>query len=182
MRREPFAFWCFSLRTYRQPGVADACLALQDECGADVNLLLYCCWLGSARRRLDAKSARSAIAAVARWQDEIVQPLRRARRAIRKDPAGEVAEAALLLRRKIAAAELDAEYLEQRLLAAEAKRATVAAATAMPPKRIAAANLEDYLAALGVQPARRAQRHLRTLAAALASPAATLETPPRNAP
>lgn len=182
MRREPFAFWRFSLRTYRQRGVAEACLALQDECGADVNLLLYCCWLGSRRHRLDAKSARTAVAAVARWQDEIVQPLRRARRAIRKDPVGKVAEATLLLRRNIAAAELDAEYLEQQLLAAEASKAVASAAEAMPPERVAASNLARYFAVLGVTPGRRSQGHLRTLAAALAGPAATLEPSPRNAP
>ena len=39
-------FWDFSLEIYAKPGVAQACLALQDECGADVNLLLFCCWAG----------------------------------------------------------------------------------------------------------------------------------------
>ena len=34
-------FWRFSLTYYGQPGVSDACIALQDGCGVDVNLLLY---------------------------------------------------------------------------------------------------------------------------------------------
>jgi uncharacterized protein (TIGR02444 family) len=34
-------FWRFSLDLYGRPGVAPACLALQDEAGADVNLVLY---------------------------------------------------------------------------------------------------------------------------------------------
>ena len=29
---------------YAQPGVADACLKLQDEFGLDVNLVLFCIW------------------------------------------------------------------------------------------------------------------------------------------
>ena len=37
-------FWRFSLRFYRQPRVADACIALQEESGVDVNLLLYLLW------------------------------------------------------------------------------------------------------------------------------------------
>ena len=40
-------FWRFSLNFYRQPGVSDACIALQDGCGIDVNLLLFLFWLAS---------------------------------------------------------------------------------------------------------------------------------------
>ena len=48
VRREANAFWRFSLHTYRLPGIEAACLALQDRCGTDTNLLLYCCWLGTS--------------------------------------------------------------------------------------------------------------------------------------
>ncbi|MGZ3308467.1 MAG: DUF2390 domain-containing protein, partial [Xanthobacteraceae bacterium] len=37
-------FWRFSLRFYRQPKVADTCIALQEERGVDVNLLLFLLW------------------------------------------------------------------------------------------------------------------------------------------
>ena len=33
-------FWDFSVRTYRTPGVPDACLSLQNDYAADVNMLL----------------------------------------------------------------------------------------------------------------------------------------------
>ncbi|WP_116475622.1 TIGR02444 family protein [Zobellella maritima] len=36
----PTAFWQFSLRHYGKPGVARACLGLQDDHGANINLLL----------------------------------------------------------------------------------------------------------------------------------------------
>ena len=45
---ETTPFWRFSLHFYRSVGVADACIALQDDCGVDVNLLLFLLWL---RRR-----------------------------------------------------------------------------------------------------------------------------------
>ena len=38
-------FWRFSLRLYRAPGVGDACIALQETSGVDVNLLLFLLWL-----------------------------------------------------------------------------------------------------------------------------------------
>jgi hypothetical protein len=40
-------FWEYSLSHYVREGVADACLALQDGHGLDVNMLLYGAWLGS---------------------------------------------------------------------------------------------------------------------------------------
>ena len=45
-------FWRFSLYFYRQAGVSDACIALQDDCGVDVNLpaVLVLAGVGSGRR------------------------------------------------------------------------------------------------------------------------------------
>jgi uncharacterized protein (TIGR02444 family) len=178
MRRQGFPFWRFSLRTYRRPGVAQACLALQDECGADVNVLLYCCWMGSRGKCLDRRGVRSAMSAVGRWQDEVVRPLRRARRAIRKDPRGCTAEQATALRQHIAAAELDAEYLEQQLLAAEASRASPAVGSDAP-RAAAANNLSRYVEALGAAPGSRQARNLRVLADAVGARTVTLDRTPR---
>ncbi len=162
MKRTSFPFWRFSLRTYRAPGVAEACLALQDSCEADVNLMLYGCWLGVNGRPMDVRAMRRALAAVARWQGEVVRPLRHARRNIKKIPAAAADKGALQLRKRIGAAELDAEYLEQRMLAG--------LAAALPPSRrrhapqaAVAANLQSYFDLLGVAIGRRERGHLQTL-------------------
>ena len=47
-------FWRFSLQFYHLPKVADACIALQEEAGVDVNLLLFLLWHARQRRRLSA--------------------------------------------------------------------------------------------------------------------------------
>ncbi len=47
-------FWQFSLRFYRLPNVADACIALQEDAGVDVNLLLYLLFQACQRRQLSA--------------------------------------------------------------------------------------------------------------------------------
>ena len=44
-------FWQFSLRFYRMPQVADACIELQERAGVDVNLLLFLLWQASQRRQ-----------------------------------------------------------------------------------------------------------------------------------
>ena len=45
-------FWRFSLHFYRQPKVADTCIALQEEAGVDVNLLLFLLWQATRKRAL----------------------------------------------------------------------------------------------------------------------------------
>jgi uncharacterized protein (TIGR02444 family) len=122
------AFWDFSVAFYARPGVMPASLALQDQHGVDVNLALFCCWIGE---KLDAAALAEADARVAEWRAEVVQPLRAVRRWLKgRDDA---------LRAAVAAQELAAEQREQAMLFAwaVARWATAGAA----PGRHAAANL-----------------------------------------
>jgi len=108
--------WQFSLRLYAEDGVAEACLALQAERGIDVNLLLFCAWLGTVSCvELTPQDLAEAKRVVADWHGQVVQPLRRARVAIKlltsaSDPA--IAQ----LRQAIKSDELAAEQVEQALL------------------------------------------------------------------
>lgn len=98
--------WDFSCALYAAPGVQGACLALQDHHGSDVNLLLLAAWLGAARGSAltDALLGQAPAAA---WRNEVVRPLRAARRAMDRDDPAEAA-----LRRDLLACELAAERLE----------------------------------------------------------------------
>lgn len=153
MRRAPHPFWRFSLRVYRAPGVQAACLALQEECGADVNLLLLCGFVGQQGRSLDKRRLRQALTCIGSWQADVIAPVRKARRAIKRNPPGD-AEAAQALRKQILALELELEYVEQSMLA------DLATQWPAPMRRAAAhdaieANLVRYLGLLGhgVRPA-----------------------------
>mgnify|MGYP000439297982 CR=1 FL=1 len=42
-------FWQYSVAFYREPGIAEACLKLQNQHGFDVNLVLFCIWHGLYR-------------------------------------------------------------------------------------------------------------------------------------
>ncbi len=122
------AFWRFSLEFYAQPGVMPACLALQDQHGLDVNLALFCCWVGEP---LDAAALAEAEALVREWRTQVVQPLRAVRRWLKqRDDA---------LRRAVAAQELAAEQRQQALLFGWATARWPAAGAT--PGRHAAANL-----------------------------------------
>jgi uncharacterized protein (TIGR02444 family) len=109
-------FWHFSLGLYRAPGVADACIRLQDESGVDVNLLFFLLWNASLKRQLSPAELQSVDSHVAGWRQTAVIPLREIRRAL-KSAAGLIEPgAAELFRTRIKGLELEAERLQQETL------------------------------------------------------------------
>lgn len=106
-------FWRFSLRFYRQPAVADACIALQEGAGVDVNLLLFLLWQAAQRRALTAADITALDGRIGAWRDAAVVPLRAVRRALKSPPALVAAEVAEAFRTRIKAIELEAERLQQ---------------------------------------------------------------------
>lgn len=111
------ALWRFAVALYGSPGVAQACLALQDRFELDVNLLLFAAWLGAERRlALPAAEAASARQRTAAWHGEIVRPLRRIRQRMKSGPAPAPSPETQSLRADLKAVELDAERIELALL------------------------------------------------------------------
>ena len=156
-------FWEFSLEIYGREGVSAACLGLQDEIGADVNMLLFCCWTAAGGVCLDDDKIRQALAAIKSWQTEIVQPLRTLRRRLRQGFDGVAEAQSQALRRAIQAIEIDAEQLEQlRLVAAVPVKPDTAP---RGPDRAAeaAGNLMRYLTMLGVDRGDIPYQHLSVL-------------------
>ena len=113
-------FWAFSLAFYERAGVSAACIALQDLYGTDVDVVLYALWCAGRGHLLSEAELGAADAAVAGWRKSVVQPIRRARRALKPPPPGFPAEAAAGLRRDLLAAELAAERMQQGVMEARA--------------------------------------------------------------
>ena len=98
-------FWNFSLAVYARPGVEAACLDLQDRFGADVNVALYCLWIG---RPLTGAAFDLVLEAAAPIR-QFIEPLRLMRRSLPRDDGA---------RERQKQAELAAEKLEQDALEA----------------------------------------------------------------
>jgi uncharacterized protein (TIGR02444 family) len=111
------AFWRFSLSVYGQEGVPDICLALQDAHGVDVNMLLYLLFRATGGAALDADEIARLDAALARWRDAVVRPLRGVRRALKGEALARIAADEDRLRQRVKSAELEAERLQQMALA-----------------------------------------------------------------
>jgi len=97
--------WEWTLAAYGRPGVADACLRLQDEFGQNTNLLLWAVWAEARDPALLSRAAETART----WEAAAVAPLREARRALKAKlpPVDDAAREAL--REDVKAAELRAE-------------------------------------------------------------------------
>ncbi len=138
------AFWAFSLEVYAKPQVAELCIALQDEYGFDVNLLLLGLWVAEMQRKaLDAERICELREAVAQLNDNLVHPLRRARRWAK--PSDPVAETP---RRKIYGAlkqvELEAERLVQAEMVETLSAGLQRGGETPTPQAAARASLERY--------------------------------------
>ena len=112
-------FWDFSVRTYRTDGVPDACLSLQNDYGADVNMLLYCCWVGAYTGQFDPELFAKGSAFSTLWADHVVVPLRSTRTWMKQtgcDTESVPTDACMQLREEIKSVEFAAEKMQQQVL------------------------------------------------------------------
>jgi len=134
--------WRFSLRTYAVPGVAPACLALQDAHGVDVNLLMFWLWAGAERGvEADGPAIGRADALIGAWRENVVLPLRAARSWMKRQPFMEE-EGCARLREEIKRRELEAEQVEQAMLH---RWAGTLEPARRPAQELARANLAAFL-------------------------------------
>jgi len=76
-------FWDYSLAYYSRPDVAQCCLEYQEQNGANVNLLLFCCWLGSLGVLISSNELEQAKLTIKPLDLNAVQPLRAVRQFIK---------------------------------------------------------------------------------------------------
>ncbi len=152
MSDAPSPFWDFSLRFYARPGVAAACLALQEEAGADINVVLYLFFLARHNRQVNAQDIAAIENTVAGWREQVVRPLRATQRHLKSVAALFTGDAATRLREEIKRSELAAERIQQLTIEQQFPCATFGAATASAAAA-ARANLEAYAARIGALPA-----------------------------
>lgn len=111
VRKSPF--WRFSIKFYAVPGVAPACIELQDKAKVDVNVLFFLLWNATERRALNPAEVAEIERVIGPWREMAVIPIRNVRRALKTPPAAFTPETAEGFRTRIKAVELEAERLQQ---------------------------------------------------------------------
>lgn len=101
--------WDWALKAYAAPGVANACLHLQDAAEQNVPLLLWAAWIAETGRRPHEDDIEAACDTARAWDGSAVAPLRAIRRTL-KAPIPDMDDAAReVVREQIKAVELLAE-------------------------------------------------------------------------
>ena len=157
----------FSIRVYAEPEVAEACLALQERHGADINVVLFCLWIADCGRgRLPRSQLGDLLEEIAEWRDDLIVPLRALRSRLKEGVVGVSEEHSEIVRSAVKRAELDAEHVEQLQLAGrtpgERDQDIKPEAAAMD----AAENLAQYLSLLKVRSSAHEQAWVASLLSA----------------
>lgn len=102
-------FWDWALAAYAAPGVAEACLELQDAHDQNVPLLLWAAWCARNGRRPGEDDLDAACDTARVWTDAAILPLRDLRRRLKSTIPDMAPPDRLAVREQIKAVELDAE-------------------------------------------------------------------------
>jgi len=101
--------WAWTLTAYEAPGVAEACLSLQDHNEQNVPLLLWAAWVAVTGRRPDEETIEAACDVARAYDTVIVSQLRTIRRTL-KSPVPDIdGSQRETLRQQVKTLELDAE-------------------------------------------------------------------------
>jgi uncharacterized protein (TIGR02444 family) len=140
------SLWQFALAFYARQGVADACLFLQDEHNANICLLIGLRWLDLQDRILAPEDWDDLFSCTRQWSREIIEPLRKLRRALKYPFGGlDMDDLQEQIRQTIKQAEL----LAEKKLLAEIERWSV---RILPGSQVSRdSNLGKYLTDLGVE-------------------------------
>lgn len=167
--------WDYAVWAYGLPGVEKAGLALQDRLGADVNMVLFCCWLayrGTPAAHL-AKYLGVAVKTSREWQSNLVAPLRTARENLKgiieaSALVGNERVAASAVRERVKQCELEMEQLQiLSLYAIVTDAGGESARSPLEQKDDALNNLKLYFAAAGVTLDPLGQTHVMRILTAI---------------
>jgi uncharacterized protein (TIGR02444 family) len=158
--------WDFVLGYYRQQGVSEAAIALQDSAGIDVNMILFLMWLSGQGKTLAEADMRKLGEASHGWQRSVVAPIRNIRRLLKENAPFVEQETALAYRKKVQALEIEGEQLQLNAMADAAKTASLSAAAST--EKAARDNLATFAKVTGKPfPADAVEAFVRALAGAL---------------
>ncbi|KTC77847.1 TIGR02444 family protein [Legionella brunensis] len=77
-------FWQFSLKVYQSEPVKKQCLSLQNNTCANVNLLLFCCWLSGSLAPIPHSEFILVCDSINDWHTKVTLPLRQVRQYLKE--------------------------------------------------------------------------------------------------
>ena len=107
---QKLSLWEYACSVYRQDGVEQSCLDLQDHHQINIPLLLFLCWAGHYHGVLAPDKCLNIHRMAQLWQSTCVKPLRTIRSTMKTTDINPITESTwLAVRKRIKAVELEAE-------------------------------------------------------------------------
>lgn len=148
----PNDLWDYATRVYARGTAKEACLALQDRHGLDVNVMLFCCWVASSGRGTFRDSELDqALRAVADWRGNAINALHGLKLYLKGDTAPAPRPLSDDLRRVVVECELHAEHVEVLMLHAAMTRVGTGTFDRLQQIEDSLANLFAYLARVEIR-------------------------------
>jgi uncharacterized protein (TIGR02444 family) len=140
--------WHYVLQLYGVPEFGPAGIALQDSVGADVDILLYLCFLADRSRAATRADVARMDASIKAWRDHVVKPVRALRRQLKDGIAPIPLAISDPIRGVVKNIELDAERIQLETLEREFPVDSIAPSS-LDRQACARANVMAYEAHLG---------------------------------
>lgn len=149
----PNELWDYATRLYARGQTKDACLALQDRRGVDVNVLIFCCWVASSGRGIFREGElEAALEAVWDWRASVIDVLHGLKGHLKGNVAPAPRPLADDLRRVIVESELYAEHVEILMLHGAMARVGTGTFDRYQQIEDTLSNLLHYLALIQITP------------------------------
>jgi len=139
--------WNYSTQIWTLPEVKVICLALQNNYDANVNILLYCCWVGDKNLSLNDDDIQSLLDSIQPWQT-IIKPLRDSRKMMQQHliamPANMVDQTVA----NMSEMELNAEHMSQLAIEKTLKPEMISHCSDQSNIECSLSNIKTYLNSL----------------------------------
>jgi len=139
--------WNYSTQTWTLPEVELTCLEMQNDYDININILLYCCWVGDKSLLLNDDDMQTLLDTVQPWQI-IIKPLRDSRKMMQQQliamPANMVDQTVA----NISEMELNAEHMTQLAMEKVLKQESISSASDQSNIECSLNNIKVYINSL----------------------------------
>ncbi|RDH83070.1 MAG: TIGR02444 family protein [endosymbiont of Galathealinum brachiosum] len=139
--------WTYSTQIWTLPEVETICLELQNNYDANINMLLYCCWVGDKNLNLNDDDLQTLLDAVQPWQI-IIKPLRDSRKMMQQHLIAMPAEMVDQTVSNMSEMELNAEHMTQLALEKALKPEKISPCESMGSIECSFSNIKAYINSL----------------------------------
>ena len=139
--------WNYTTQLWMLPDVKKTCKELQNNFDININMLLYCCWLGDKGLHINEDDLQVLLDTLQQWQT-VIQPLRDSRKMMKKNLMIMPKELVEQTKKNISEMELNAAHITQLTLEKTLKLKKISACNDQSNIHCSLENIKAYLTSL----------------------------------